>query len=120
MNLLERLDELKKLTGDNNNTLSKKTGIPYTTIDGLYKKGYENIKLSTLKTLCEYFDVSIDYMVYGTGTPDEKLLVTLYDSLTGDGQRFLKAQAEFMASVPAFVKNTNQADLFLQQIDKQK
>jgi transcriptional regulator with XRE-family HTH domain len=47
----------------NINQLSKETGIPYTTIDGFYKKGTENIKLSTLKKLAEYFNCSLDYLV---------------------------------------------------------
>lgn len=66
MTFLERLDLLKSRTGDNNSTLAKRSGIPYTTIDGLYKKGYSNTKLSTLEALCAYFNVTLDYLVFGT------------------------------------------------------
>lgn len=59
---LEKLDLLMKQKGINKNILAKESGIPYTTIDGFYKKGYENTKLSTLKKLCAYFDVSLDYL----------------------------------------------------------
>ena len=62
MTLTEKLDALKKTTGDTNASLARKSGLPYTTIDGLYKKGYENIKLSTLMALCNYFNVSLDYL----------------------------------------------------------
>lgn len=47
----------------NKRTLSKACGIPYTTIDAFYKKGYENAKLSTLKKLAQYFDTTIDYLM---------------------------------------------------------
>lgn len=66
MTFLERLDLLKSRTGDNNSTLAKRSGIPYTTIDGLYKKGYSNTKLSTLEALCTYFNVTLDFLVFGT------------------------------------------------------
>ncbi len=49
MNLLDKLDFLMSENDLNKNTLSQKSGIPYSTIDSLYKKGFENIKLSTLK-----------------------------------------------------------------------
>ena len=65
MTFLERLNLLKQRTGDNNSTLAKRSGVPYTTIDGLYKKGYNNTKLSTLESLCRYFNVTLDYLVYG-------------------------------------------------------
>ena len=45
----------------NKNTLSKACEIPYTTIDGWYKKGYEGLKLTTLKKLSNYFGTSLDF-----------------------------------------------------------
>ena len=59
----DMLDELMKKKGVNKSTLSKESGIPYTTIDGWYKKGNEDIRLSTLRKLCAYFDVSLDYIM---------------------------------------------------------
>ena len=60
MTLTEKLDFLMKVKNINKSILSKETGIPYTTIDGFYKKGTENIKLSTLKKISEYFKISLD------------------------------------------------------------
>lgn len=61
------LNKLEKLMSDNGieniSQLSRETGIPYTTIDGFYKKGTENIKLSTLKKLANYFNCSLDFLV---------------------------------------------------------
>lgn len=58
LNKLDFLMEEKKL---NKNTLSKESGIPYTTIDGWYKKGYEGLKLTTLKKLSDFLNVDIGY-----------------------------------------------------------
>ena len=62
MTLLEKLDWLMDKYGLNKSTLSKNSKIAYTTIDSLYKKGYQNAKLSTLMALSRYFNVSLDYL----------------------------------------------------------
>lgn len=60
---LENLNSLMKSKNINRRTLSIESGIPYSTIDGWYKKGWNNISLSTLKKLSAYFDISIDALV---------------------------------------------------------
>lgn len=47
----------------NKSTLSKACNIPYTTIDGWYKKGYAGLKLTTLRKLAEFFGTSLDFWV---------------------------------------------------------
>lgn len=74
MNFLEKLDFLMAREGINKRKLSEKIGMPYSTIDALYKVGYSNIKLSNLKKICEYFNVSMDYM-----TRDEITEIDYYD-----------------------------------------
>ena len=64
LEILDKLIEEKKI---NKSVLAKESGIPYTTIDGFYKKGWENVKLSTLLKLAAYFEVSVDYLVLGEG-----------------------------------------------------
>ena len=49
MNFLEKLDFLMEKYELNKRTLSQKSDIPYTTIDAWYKKGYEGLKLTTLR-----------------------------------------------------------------------
>ncbi len=61
MDFLEKLNYLMEKNHLNKNTLSKACNIPYTTIDGWYKKGYEGLKLTTLRKLAEYFGTSLDY-----------------------------------------------------------
>ena len=93
MTLLEKLDALKRATGDNNSTLAKKSGVPYTTIDGLYKQGYANMKLSTLQALCDYFKVPLDYLAKdddaeaAPAPADDDDLWTLRESLRDDPNR---------------------------------
>ena len=61
MDFLEKLDYLMLQNNLNKSTLSKNCGIPYTTIDGWYKKGYEGLKLNTLRKLSEYFNLPLDF-----------------------------------------------------------
>lgn len=63
MNFLEKLDTLMQEKKLNRHSLSKQCGIPYTTIDAFYKKGYENTKMSTLRKLAAFFDVTLDYLI---------------------------------------------------------
>ncbi len=63
MNFLEKIDALMKECDLNKNTLSQESGIPYTTIDGWYKKGYSNARLPTIQKLADYFDTTLDYLI---------------------------------------------------------
>ena len=62
---LEIFDNLLKKNQLNKRQFSIKSGIPYTTIDGFYKKGYENIRLTTLRKIADYFGVTLDYLIFG-------------------------------------------------------
>lgn len=62
MNMTEKLDKLMEGRGINRKQLSEQSGIPYTTIVNFYDKGTDNVKLSTLRKLANYFSVSLDYI----------------------------------------------------------
>lgn len=64
MTFLEKLEKLMREHNLNKSTLSKSCGIPYTTIDGWYKKGFEDLRLSTLKKLSSFFNTSLDFWAY--------------------------------------------------------
>lgn len=68
MSFTEKLDALMAKRHINKSTLSKEADIPYTTINGFYKKGSDNIKLSTLKKLGTYFNCTLDYLVDNENT----------------------------------------------------
>ena len=80
MNILDKLDLLMCERGLNKRTLSQSCGIPYTTIIGLYKKGYEGARMSTVRGLAHFFGVSTDYLItdeitdphYGLSSPPMK------------------------------------------------
>lgn len=64
MDFLQKLNHLMEVNKLNKSTLSKACDIPYTTIDGWYKKGYEGLKLTTLRKLSTFFGTSLDYWTY--------------------------------------------------------
>ena len=71
MNFTDKLDELMAKRGMTRGRLAEETGIPYNTIVGFYTKGYSNIKLSNLRRIAQFFDVSLD-----TLTDDDRALDT--------------------------------------------
>ncbi len=62
MDFIEKLNALLKEKGISRAELAKNADIPYTTIVSLYEKGYQNVKLSTLRRLASYFRCSLDYL----------------------------------------------------------
>ena len=63
MNIAERLRQLMQTKGLNQRQLSIAANIPYTTLDGICKKNCDNVKLTTLIKLADYFEISLDYLV---------------------------------------------------------
>lgn len=76
MTFLDKLDFLMESHGMNKNTFAQKSGIPYTTIDGFYKKGYDNVKLSTLRKIAETFNVTLDFLCDEDEAPARDSLYT--------------------------------------------
>jgi len=80
MNLLQKLTELMQENGDTVASLSRKSGIPYTTIDGLFKKGFAGTRISTIQAIGRTYHVSMDYLILDEiddpqyGLVSEKLL----------------------------------------------
>lgn len=96
MDFLEKLNYLMDKHHLNKSTLSKACGIPYTTIDGWYKKGYEGLKLTTLRKLSSYFGTTLDFWVSDhpsddIGATDEfKQLLKLYNLLSDEDRDLVK------------------------------
>lgn len=63
MNIAERLEQLMNKKGINRRQLSIGANIPYTTLDGISKRNCDNVKLTTLIKLADYFEISLDYLV---------------------------------------------------------
>ena len=79
MNFLDKLDFLMRGKEIGKSTLARESGVPYTTIDSFYKKGYENVKLSTLKKLSAYFLVPLDYWADDDSWIEQEKPVTISD-----------------------------------------
>lgn len=113
MDFLEKLNYLMKEQNLNKSTLSKACNIPYTTIDGWYKKGYEGLKLTTLKKLAAYFGTSLDYwaaddMDIPTSNlvlnKKEQQILILYNDLNTEGQEKLIDYADDLVASGRYKK----------------
>ena len=102
MTLLEIIDSLIRRNDLNKRQLSIKSGIAYSTIDAFYKVGYENMKLSTFKTLCSFFGVTMDSMAWDDReieyikdrNPDslsrkEQEMIEMYGKISDEGKQIV-------------------------------
>ena len=80
--------------------LARESGVPYTTIDGFYKKGSENAKLSTLKKLCTYFNCTLDYLADDAVDDSPTTIAAHFD-----GDDFTEDELEDIRAYADFVKN---------------
>ncbi len=101
MGLTEKLDLLMKEQNINKAELSRASGVPYTTIDGFYKKGSDNAKLSTLKRLCAYFNCTLDYLADDTVYEDKSTTLAAHF----DGDEFTEDELDEIRQFAEFVKN---------------
>ena len=84
------IDKLSAFMQKHNYTkadVAKLSGIPYTTIDGLFKKGDENTKLSTLKKLSAFMGCTLDEL---TAENEPKKVVALNSRDKRDIQKRLQ------------------------------
>lgn len=81
MNFLEKLNYLMAKNNLNKNSLSKACNIPYTTIDGWYKKGHEGLKLTTLRKLAKFFNTTLDYWVNDSDSNDSNSSILIDSSI---------------------------------------
>jgi transcriptional regulator with XRE-family HTH domain len=63
VNMLEKIKLMMEERGLSAADVSKGTGLPYTTFDGLFKKGFENARYPTVRKLATFFDVSMEYLI---------------------------------------------------------
>lgn len=87
MGMIDKLELLMSERGLDKAALSRDTGIPYTTVDGFWKKGTENIKRSSLLKLTRYFDCTLDYLA------DDN--IDIHSEVFKNRSLFLKATAVF-------------------------
>lgn len=128
MNFLSKLDFLMQRDGLNRHTLAQRSGIPYTTIVGLYERGPENARLSTVNRLCSFFGVPLDYLVLDEyekpedftpngktasaicETPEEAELISMYRELCADAQNTVLVTVRAFAGNPAMQKENTKSE----------
>lgn len=91
MDMLDRIIKLMKEHKESKAALARNAGIPYTTIDGLFKRGCDNVYISTARKICDYYGVTLDYLVLGNeGLSNSATLVAAqYDKLDKSGQELI-------------------------------
>lgn len=99
MGLTDKLDSLMKERNINKAELARESGVPYTTIDGFYKKGSDNAKLSTLKKLCSYFNCSLDYLADDNVIEEPTTVAAHFD-----GKEYTPEQIERIKAFAKFLK----------------
>lgn len=60
MSITDKLDSFMKANGYSKADFARLSEIPYTTIDGLYKRGDSNTRLPTLKKLAKFMGCTLD------------------------------------------------------------
>ena len=113
MNFLEKLDLMMETSSLNKHKLSILSGVPYTTIDGFYKKGYENAKISTIKKIAQALGCSLDYLIDDIPTeiknapsPRRVELMEYFDQLNNNGQEKVIDYAKDLAEGGNYSKNS--------------
>lgn len=120
MTLLEKIDYLIKERGLNKRRLSIQCGIPYSTIDGFYKVGYENMRLPTFIKLCDFFDVTMESMAYDDKDivykkdlrtrdnleRDEVQILSDYNKLNSSGRTIATGTIRSLATNEEYIKDT--------------
>ena len=100
MGLTDKLDLLMAERKINKAELARESGVPYTTIDGFYKKGSENAKLSTLKKLCSYFGCTLDYLADDDIKEQPATIAAHFD-----GDEYTEEELDKIKEFAAFVKS---------------
>lgn len=95
MTFLEKLDLLMEEKHINKPKLAELSGVPYTTIDGFYKKGYQNAQISNVRKIAKVLGVSVDYLFEEDDAAEEisfeaRMLAKSYDTLDDWGKKAVR------------------------------
>ena len=122
MSVVERLSYYMNEHGYSKADIARLSGIPYTTIDGLFKKGDENTKLSTLKKLARLIGCTLDELTdtqvigYYTNPETAALAQEIHDNpelrILMDASRDLSPEdVKFVAEMVQRMKKKERGDI---------
>lgn len=112
MSVTEQLDKYMSIHKCKISDIARLSGIPYTTIKGLYDKGDENIKLSTLKKLRSLLNCTLDELVGldisdDTLSYEERLLLAKFKKLDKDKQKALLLSIDVLITAQSEKEDTS-------------
>lgn len=93
-NLLENLDRLIKEKNTNRAELARVLGTSQSTISSWYSRGTDGIKITTLKKMCAFFNVTLDELINGDGAPTS--LVFDSSEYTADELKLIEGFAKML------------------------
>lgn len=104
MTLTERMDDLMELRHiDSKAELARLAGLPYSTIDGIYKRGSDNATLKTLTKICRVFDCSLDYLVDGVQVEEiDPHIYDLMEAAKGNDREDIRRAADQLRRMKAY------------------
>lgn len=115
MTLIEKIESLEARENLNNRQFALKSGIPYNTIRNFWIQGVDNMRLTTFKTLCDFFGVTMDSMAYddkeieyisdrrnGGLSPEEDELLSSYGRLNDTGRNEAIKRLDELAQIAAY------------------
>lgn len=104
MTVADRLDGLMETKGiKNRSELARLSGIPYTTIVGVYEKNEDNLTLKTLTRLSRFFGCSLDYLATGIETEEiDPAIHDLIDAAKGNDREDIRRAADQLRRMKAF------------------
>lgn len=105
MKLTDKLDQLMEERGLNKADVAKGAGLPYMTVANLWNHGAENIKLSTLRKLASFFNVTLDDLVYGNDVrEDDNDIETIAAHREGD-EEWTEEELRLIEEFKEFVRS---------------
>lgn len=107
---LDKLSEMKKISGKTTEQISEESGIPKGTLNKIFAGQTKDPKYTTLKVLVHCLGFSVDDLENALISPpkkaeDEKLSIISqnYHKLNDRGKTALMEQSEVMASMPQYI-----------------
>lgn len=115
MSVTEQLDKYMSIHKCKIADIARLSGIPYTTIKGLYDKGDENIKLSTLKKLRSLLNCTLDELVGlnildDTLSYEERMLLNKFKRLDKDNRKALLLSIDVLINSQSETKEAPQEE----------
>lgn len=93
-------------------------GMPYSTIDSIFKRGLENASVANIIKICNHLSISADELAEGRITsrtlndlsPEEAELVRMFRMMNKDGQTLVMTTVRTFAGNPDMQKESTKSE----------